>query len=191
MGQEVFHKHKKTIVPTEIQLGEITGWRFWKVDYDMLLLRSYSIAYTWEPGVNECRNMAFTFLNNNASAETLPSANNDVGFYAFKQLPDLLRYLSISPKSANKQDKWYTTTHAIIRDSIGLQINCFGMVSLWGQVTEADLGYRAQFAEIKGLLSLYTIDACVGKWVGECKLIRRLRAKYNVPDMREVNNDCR
>lgn len=186
MGQEVFHKYKSTSVPSEIQLGEITGWRFWKVDYDMLLLRSYSMNYAWASGVNECRDMNFTYLRGNEfGTEALPSANNDVGFYAFKELPDLLRYLNISPKSHNKQDKWYTTTHSLIRDSISLQVNCFGMVSLWGQVTEADLGYRAQFAEVKGLLNLYTIDACIGKWVGECTLIRRLRAKYNVPDMRE------
>lgn len=187
MGGEVFHKYKSTSVPSEIQVVEIIGWRFWKVDYDMLLLRSYSIMYTWEPGINECRDMSFNYAayGNECCAKELPSANNDVGFYAFKQLPDLLRYLNISPKSQNKQDKWYTTTHAIIRESFGLQVKCFGMVSLWGQVTEADLGYRAQFAEIKGLLNLYTIDAGVGKWVGECKLIRRLRAKYNVPDMRE------
>lgn len=180
MGQEVFHKYKSTSVPSEIQLGELTGWRFWKVDYDMLLLGSYSMNYTWQPGVNESHDMSFNYARG-----ALPSANNDVGFYAFKQLPDLLKYLNISPKSKNKNDRWYTTTSSFIRNEIRLQVNCFGMVSLWGQVTEADLGYRAQFAEVKGLLNLYTIDAGVGKWIGECTLIRRLRAKYNVSDMRE------
>lgn len=186
MGQEVFHKQNGKCVPSAIEVGELTGWRIWKVNYDTLSLHSYSVNYAWQPGINESADMAFCHIYGNENGvKDYPSANNDVGFYAFKQLSDLLQYLNISPKSKNKQDIWYTTTHALIRDSYGLQVKCFGMVSLWGQVTEADLGYRAQFAEIKGLLNLYTIDAGVGKWVGECKLIRRLRAKYNVPDMRE------
>lgn len=139
-----------------IDVGELMGWRFWRVHFKNLELQSYSQDYTWKPGVNE--------------ASGLPSEDSMHGFYAFKKPDPVLEYAH------------------------GIHLFCLGIVDMWGDVIEGELGYRSQYASIYNITTLVYPENRIPyysllqnrfiypkqKFITDCDTLDQLRLAYGL-----------
>lgn len=134
MGGEVFGRSVGT---RTVRVGEIVGWRFWKVQLPGLR-QLYSSFYN-KPVVIEdvplaLRSVAVDYFYRAGENHAVPGPDEGAryGFYAFKDAVSLVGYYSGNGKA-------HKTMYAI------------GEIALWGTVVEGELGYRGEYCRVHRL----------------------------------------
>jgi hypothetical protein len=136
---------KPAPIPTITTLGEIVGWKVWRIqDTDTFdvrtmvgslhdpYLHSPLCGDLWIPDQPLRRNEnRYRYGNGIISSLSAP------GIYAWKTKYQALKYMvSLEKISRGKPEQLYTV----------------GEVELWGEVWEHNRGYRAEWASIKSIL---------------------------------------
>lgn len=112
-------------LPHAMQVGEIIGWRAWRVNHDGdPILRSVHMAHHWEPGETMSADVNPTQVKGRHS-----------GIYACKTLNDLC-----SGQNGLELALLSTVAPVVI-----------GKVALWGDTIEHATGYRAEHAKVSHL----------------------------------------
>lgn len=116
-----------------VKFGEIIAYRMWFLRHDFLT--SYSAKRVWAPG---------------ETMKGKPLDYNEAGSWAFKDASKAIEKMLTSAKEPFP---------AFLNNFSGPGgIAVYGSVQLWGTVIEHELGYRAEFAQIKTLDGIAGID---------------------------------
>ena len=133
-----------------IRAGEIEAFRAWRL-WGARLTSIYVDAAQWLPGV-----------------PMTGDVDRQLGVHAFKHSLHLERYLQIKMIEDFYRGCFWMQPARTPPPSVFV----LGTVALWGQVVEHERGYRAQFARIKSLDTIYP------RYDAQRAILDPLRARY-------------
>jgi hypothetical protein len=132
-----------------VSLGELKGWRAWRIDFKNLQLQSPAFKYIWTPGINEAE---------------IPTEDNIFGFYSLNTYQQVIDYTSVF----NLNSPF-----------------CLGIIEVWGEVIQGELGSRAQFASVHSLASIYF------EWYDSIVHGHKIKPKLIFDNNNDIINDLR
>jgi hypothetical protein len=135
----------------DLQVGEVTGYRLFRLDPEGLLA-SYSAEYAWIPGANEASCLA----RKRRQHGPVPAMGCGCGFWMYKDLERCARMFRGDLLASREQfhggfGGFEPNGQAIL-----------GRCKAWGRVLEGEDGWRAEFAKVDALLDL-GLDADLGR----------------------------
>lgn len=163
VGPVVWGKENKNVkVPHTNTFGEITAYRFWLITEDLFLM-SYTQACVWYPNQIMERSDPTKQLWLGDEPASAP-----LGYYAFKYYRQCLDEapmfemlglrMGLSQPWTEIQQRWEPEN----KQKIDIPVKCIGMaygtVQLWGEVIEHEEGYRAEYAKVTSVDSVFIID---------------------------------
>lgn len=126
----------------KFEIGEQLGWKYWKVDWDKMLLISpihKMVGLTFErTGIAVFVDKFYWYPNQILEADQIPSEENSNGIYALKSYQEIIEYSLPHPPHTGKSP-----------------IYVLGAIKMSGVVLEGEKGFRCQYAKVHSLVCLY------------------------------------
>lgn len=159
------YSNPKPVLKREVKLGEVTGYRCWKIENG--LLRSVYQKDIWQPGqILEGRELE-DWGHRGIHSWKEPGSRQFLQ-YLMDYLAQVEQSLmDVYTGTSLGRPQLHATNTAMVT----------GSVLMWGDVVEHEHGYRGEFAKVKSIDWLYPSSSMMGR---EREVLDDLRKQYGV-----------